>query len=180
MWDLRTPATTFLVAAIVCINIACTDHSETLAKFDVPIWTEADLDWHTKNVRTQIVFSSSKPPYFDGGELTYEIGRTPGGVLFFHQFENHQNQFVEPISAIKGARSIDRKTGRLLAEARVRYFVDSGRQGRELEEFHYGPDGKLAFYCKSTIDPSSRFKTDEYRGEQERGAELLGILLGWQ
>jgi hypothetical protein len=59
MSNLRTNATTLLVAAIVCINMGCTDHSEVLAKFGVPIWTEADLDWHTKNVRTQIVFSSS-------------------------------------------------------------------------------------------------------------------------
>ena len=111
MSDVRTAATTLLVAAIVCINMGCTDHSEVLAKFDVPIWTESDLDWHTENVRTQIVFSSSKPPYFDGGELTYEIGRTPGGVLFFHQFTAHQNQFVEPISVIKGARTIDPSSG---------------------------------------------------------------------
>lgn len=94
-----------------------------------------------------------------------------GNILFFYQFDDFQNQFVDPIQMVTGARTISLADGKLLAEAKVDYYIkDGNRQGRRLEEFHYDAYGKLIFYCKSVIDPDTGFKINEIDkiGKKER------------
>jgi len=88
--------------------------------------------------------------------------------------------FVDPISAIKGARTRDLQK-KIVAEARLRYFSIKDPkseyyiQGRELEEYHYNENGILIYYCKSIIDPDTGFKIKETEkiGEKERDYYFL-------
>lgn len=165
----------YLILVILPL-VGCGQRDSRLDSFQVPIWKESDLDWHTQNVTVYQVFSERKPPFHSGGTFSYEIGKTPGGVLFFYQFDDFQNQFVEPISIIKGARTISRRDGKLLAEARVNYFVDGNRQGREIEEYHYDADGILIFHCTSIIDPDTGFKIKE---KEEMGTKKRDYYFVW-
>ncbi len=128
-----------LFIIIIFPLVGCGKRDSRLDSFQVPIWNEGDLDWHTSKVRIYQVFSGKQPPFYSGDSFSYEIGKSPGGVLFFYQFSDFQNQFIEPISIIKGTRTISLQSGKLLAEAKINYFADGNRQGRILEH-HKGSE----------------------------------------
>lgn len=140
-----------------------------------PIWTSSDLGWHTDKAHLYDVMLDDNPPYWEGAApVRYEEAKSPGGVLFFHQFSAFQNQFVlDKNFTIIGARTVDSEK-RLVAEARVRYYADSGRQGRELEEFHYDGNGALAFHCISKLDGSG-YKAEERDAAGRKRADYYAV-----
>ena len=128
-----------------------------------PLWSADNLGWHTNKTVEYRHIIASHPPFYSGSSATLEFteGASPGGVLFYYDFGAFRNQFkLNDAFTIMGARTVD-ENGHLLAEARIRYYVNGNTQGRELEEFHYDPAGKVIFKCKSQIDPNSGFKIGE-------------------
>ncbi len=128
------------------------------------LWAENNLGWHTSNTVPRLRIITGKAPFYKGADdLSYTEYYSPGGIHFWDDFGDFRNQFkLDDNFIIQGARTID-KSGNLLAECRLRYYVRNGTQGRELEEFHYSPDGKVMFRCKSQIDPDTGFKTEEQK-----------------
>jgi len=128
----------------------------------LPLWAADNLGWHTNQFTTYSHTLERKPPFFSGAmPLEYTAGQSAGGVLFFHDFGGFRNQFkLNDALIVIGARTID-GNGRLLAEARARYYVKGIEQGIELEEFHYDKAGAVTFKCKSDVDGGTGFKVDE-------------------
>lgn len=127
-----------------------------------PLWSQDNLGWHTDKFVTYAHELDSKPPFYSASvPLEYTSGQSAGGVLFFHDFGGFRNQFkLNDSFVVIGARTID-KNGKLLAEAKARYYVKGNEQGIELEEFHYDDKGGVSFKCKSDVDSGSGFKVAE-------------------
>ena len=127
-----------------------------------PLWSQDNLGWHTDKFVTYLHELSRKPPFYKGSmPLEYTSGKSAGGILFFHDFGGFRNQFkLNDSFIIIGARTVDGR-GRLLAEARARYYVKGNEQGIELEEFHYDEAGNVNFKCKSEVDSGTGHKVGE-------------------
>ena len=140
-----------------------------LQQVKTPIWSDEDFEESYRKlehaVRGEVFMKDPdiKPPFYESSKpLTYRTYNDPSWyheyhflVALCHDFGEFKNVFLYgrsfPIAG--GARTFD-KTGRLVAEARLLRLIegDQGFEGIEIEEFHYGPDGKLIFKCKSQFD----------------------------
>lgn len=99
--------------------------------------------------------------------MKFKVGYPPWGLPgyiytekrpLFYDFRDFANYFVYQGSILAGAQTYD-KEGYLLAEASFSYYVtEEGKQGIEIDETHYGLDGKLVFKRKSQIDPYEGLK----------------------
>jgi len=73
-----------IILTILFVILACNKRDDRLESITVPIWKDSDLNWHTPNVNMYQVLTERKPPYYSSATpLSYQIGKSPGGVLFF-------------------------------------------------------------------------------------------------
>lgn len=143
----------------------------------VPLWAADNLGWHTDKVIEYSHELTRNPRYYSGQTpLEYTEGKSPGGILFFHDFGEFRNQFkLSDSFIVLGARTVDR-SGRLLAEAKVHYSIKGNTQGIELEEFHYDSAGRVIFNCNSDIDSDTGFKLTE---RNENGRKVRDYYFLW-
>ncbi len=137
------------------------------------IWTQED--GHASNEVLNILSMSGvavsreqtlyeKPHFYNGDMPLKIISRNiiiPGKIYNFtiaicHDFVGWRNVFLylNEESALRsipdGSYTIETKSGHILAETKLLYITKGA--WLEIEEFHYGMDGKLIFKCKSKMD----------------------------
>jgi len=168
---------TIVAIAAAVIFAGCIEYriglESKLQHIKTPIWDEEDLEiykYQHANPDAPVISytltitypSKGYPPFYKGPTpLEHNVTRTPAGRFLCHEFDGFQNHFIYQETILVGARTTD-DFGQVVAEARLSYFVtEKNEQEIEAEEFHYGPDSKLIFKCKSQIDPSTEFKTKE-------------------
>ena len=140
-----------------------------------PLWHHTDLELN-KYKGAALVYNHTlnmEPKYYDGSmPLEYKGTETPGrgytygsSIMLRHTFNDFSNFFIYNQTRILTGVVAVNNLNSLVAEARLNYFVDTSQgfnqQGVEIEEFHYGRDGKLIFNCKSIIDPNDGTKQSE-------------------
>jgi len=167
-----------IVLLLVFTNFSCgkKQRENELQKLVTPIWNEKDIE-ATKWEGPMLTYKQElriKPPFYRGPmPLRFIIaGKGYFGpfvsemIPIYHDFGRFRNNFILKGGFVEGARTID-DSGFLLAEAKFVHFVkgESNQiKGIEIEEYHYGSDGKLRFKCKSLIVPqfgSLGFKKSE-------------------
>ncbi len=135
-----------------------------------PIWSNTDLELnkhegmaivynHEFNVKLSF-YNGSMPLKFSGTETPGRGYAYSSPRMMKYEFEDFSNYFIYDGLTLTGVVAVD-KSNSLAAEAKIIYFIDEGRQGIKMEEFHYDSKGKLIFNCKSLIDPSMGFKKSE-------------------
>lgn len=156
-----------------------------LEQIKTPIWTKNDLeiikmgeaDLTGRNVTIYV-----KPPFYNG-TMPLKITSMknillPNSIepIIVHDFGDFINLFIyekkENLQFLLiGVQTYPSpnsgKPNNPIAEAKISY-VNEGKRIVEMEEFHYGTDGKLLFYSKSEIDPSEchKIKEKETKGKK--------------
>lgn len=178
-----------------------------LQEIKTPVWNITDLEqykqeriWQGRGMFCLFETKENKePPFYTGPmPLVYKVAYAPGDCVtegnraqrgikptfysldFFRSFENH---FIYDGVRLIGAQTYDRsERGNLLAEVvNINYFITGdNKQGVEIEELHYEPDGKPVFKSKSQIDPSTGFKIGEKEivGKKERDYYFIWPVAG--
>lgn len=156
--------------------------NDPFERMRTPIWTENDLEiikykdeifqYYESAYFEQIPFYYGSMPLiikvtkrviipssFQGSEIA---------TIVSHDFGDFKNFFIYEERGmlsfwLVGARTYTYKSGKpvLVAEAKINYSINQEKPVVELEEFHYGQDGKLEFYSKSDVSPYTGFKTKE-------------------
>ncbi len=182
----------FLIVTVISSCISQNGQNEQLEKVKTPIWNITDLEVEKLEKETPVytyekTIGGKKPPFYKGDmPLRYKVGYPPGGLPgdsysderpLFYDFGDFVNYFVYKGSILGGAQTYDRE-GHLLAEVKaVYYFVtEENQQGIEIEELHYGADGKLVFKSKSQIDSYEGLKLKE---KEKLGRKLHDYYFIW-
>ena len=175
-----------LSAIVLTLLSSCSEGKETttptvestssLNQGEAPTWGRADLEVEKLNGQEIYIYDvtrdGEKPPFYNGSmPLRFSVGYPPGGPPgfaysqerpLFHDFDDFVNLFIYRGPVIVGAQTYD-KENHLLAEiSNIHYFVKEGnKQGMEIEEVHYGPNGQIVFKCTSEIDYYAGIKISE-------------------
>lgn len=124
-----------------------------------------------------------RPPFYDGPMplkffTTKDTGSSSPGqsVTFSSNFRAWTNEFIylelntKNYALANGARAIESKFSRVLAEAKMLEPFIGTTKPIIVEERHFGADGKVIFKCKAHFDKHSGFKLteDEVSGKKVR------------
>lgn len=137
---------------------------------DLPIWSKSDFDYQG-TVLVYNVEINEKPPYYRGRmPLIFEQSQLPipsYTIVLKYEFNDYVVMFTRNGPIYKGACATDKSGTKLLAEARIKYFVtEDKRQGIEAEEFHYDQNGQLIFYCKSQLKQLAMYMFKQSESER--------------
>ena len=114
-------------------------------------------------------------PYSSYTVYTYYSKAHQRIIDYSHDFHDFRNWFVHPekFSIAKAAKTYNQE-GQLVAEAELLGFTENTyrnetQRGFEIQEFHYGPEGRVIFVCKSQYDNLGIKKSEtEREGEKEK------------
>ena len=177
-------ATTFIIVGTCILLSACGDPAATPA-VDIkgPDLPKADDTNDACDIIVYEMTQHQKPKFYQGAlPFKYIAGKKRIGpnetYAVYHRFEGWWTTFFYSDVRMKfsgiaeGARTID-ANGRILAEAKMSQLLLGN--GVEIEEFHYGADGNVRFYCKSRISFGLNEKESEtdVRGKKERDYYFL-------
>jgi len=143
---------------------------EIEAKKNLPLWSGGDFDYRGTVLVYNVVINQ-KPPYYRGKmPLNFKQSQLPipnTAIVLDYEFNDCVVMFARNGPIYKGACATNKTGTKLLAEAKLKYFITKDKsQGIEVEEFHYGQDGYLIFYCKSQLKPMTMYMYK--RSESER------------
>ena len=178
-----------MLLIVVSFCSSCAGQESELQKIKVPIWSKDALmeEYRQPIITGSHIIMKGQPSFYKGAmplsctigqkHFPFDIVNKP--ITLYLDFGEFKNSFIyDKLTMINGGPAVAEGacttdvSGRLLAEARL---VRITEDGIEIEEFHYSPDGKLIFRCKSIMDYLTGFKEKETNVIGDKSGEYYFI-----
>ncbi|OIP22384.1 hypothetical protein COZ97_01015 [bacterium CG_4_8_14_3_um_filter_33_28] len=144
------------------------DTEEIIDQLDTPIWTDEDLAL-SEEMASEANYSevfpldpNKVPPFykekgpFQYAAFKYFVSDFSSYIDICYEFTNFASVFVYDSKhdfIAKGARTVNRTSKELIAEARLLPNNNNSKGQFKVEEFHYNSNGNIVFRCISTFNP---------------------------